>query len=134
MQDSTAQRGPSGLGITLSFVAAVLMIATGLILMMYGFFELIGDYGRTTDIPFHIGVTGWGIIHMASGALLLLAGCNLFVGKYWARNVAIGCACLAILGALMSIEAYTIWAIALIVLNIGIIWALLFHARDISFD
>jgi hypothetical protein len=118
----------------LTFLAGVLLIATGLMLAMYGFMALISDVGRSTDVAFRIGPDAWGIIHLLGGILLFIAGCNIFVGKYWARLLAIGVACLAVLGGLISIDAYPIWSIGLIVLNVGIIWALVFHGTDVNFD
>jgi hypothetical protein len=72
------------------------------------------------------------ILHLLGGALMLLADCNIFVGKRGARVVAIGVATIVILGALVSINAYPVWAVGLIVLNIAIIWALLDHGTEIT--
>jgi hypothetical protein len=128
------EQEPSGWGILLTAVAGMLLIATGLILAVYGISALLGVVGRSTDVFFHIGPTAWGIFQLLGGVLLLLAGCNIFVGKYWARAVAIGVAAVVILGALISIDAYPFWAMALIVLNIAIIWALVYHGTEITFD
>jgi hypothetical protein len=125
---------PGGLAITFTFVAGLLMIATGLILVVYGVGALFTDFGRSTDVFFRIGPKAWGVIHTIGGVVLFMAGCNLFVGRYWARVVGIAVACIVILGALASIEAYTFWALGLILLSSVIIWALAFHSTEEVFS
>lgn len=121
---SAEERQPNGLGVMLTFLCGGLMIAMGLSLTVYGFSALLGGGGRSTDLLFHMGPKLWGAIHTVGGITLFIAGCNIFVGRYWAQMVGIGCSCLAILGGLLSIETYPVWGIGLIVLNLGIIWAL----------
>jgi hypothetical protein len=135
MQNRVArEQEPSGWGILLTAVAGMLLITAGLALSMYGISALSGIAGRSTDVFFHIGPTAWGIAHLLGGVLMFLAGCNLFVGKLWARAVAIGVGTIVILGALISIDAYPVWALALIVLNIAIIWGLIYHGAEITLD
>jgi hypothetical protein len=125
---------PSGLGITFTFLAGILLIGSGLILFMYGLSTLFIDAGRSTDVPVHIGPTGWGIIRIAVGGLLFLAGCNLFVGRYWAKLVGMGVAAIALLAGIATLDAYPVWGLVLILLNIAIIWALALHSRDVTFS
>jgi hypothetical protein len=135
MQDrAVGQQEPSGWGIMFTAVAGMLLITGGLILAAYGISALFGIAGRSTDVFFYIGPTAWGITHLLGGVLMFLAGCNIFVGKFWARAVGIAVATIFILGALISIDAYPVWAVALIVLNISIIWALVYHGTEITFD
>jgi hypothetical protein len=65
---------------------------------------------------------------------MLLADCNILVGKRRARVIAIGVATIVTLGALVSINASPVWAAGLIVLDIAIIWALLYHGTEITFE
>jgi hypothetical protein len=124
----------SGLGITFTFIAGVLLIGSGLIIAMYGFIALTSDVGHSTNVGLYIGPGAWGVIQIVGGAVLFFAGCNLFVGKYWARLVGIGVAVIALIGGLVSIDAYPVWGVVLVVLNLFILWALMFHATDASFD
>jgi hypothetical protein len=131
---AVSEREPSGWGIMFTAIAGMLLIATGLILTVYGISALVGIAGRSTDVFFHTSPTAWGIIHLLGGVLMLSAGGNIFVGKRWARAVGIGVASIVVLGALVSIDAYPVWAAGLVVLNIAIIWALAYHGTDITFD
>jgi hypothetical protein len=124
---------PNAWSLVLAFVTVVLLIGTGLILMLYGFSELMwDDLGDTTHILVNIGPKGWGVIHLTLGATLILAGCNLVVGHYWGRVVGIIVASVALIAGLMSLDANSFWAIGLIVLNLGILWALVTHWKDIE--
>jgi hypothetical protein len=122
---------PSGLGITFTFLAGILLIGTGLILFMYGLSTLFLDVGgSSSDVPIKIGPTTWGLIRLLVGGLLFVAGCNIFVGKFWARLVGIGVAVIALLAGLAQLDASPVWGVALIALNTAIIWALTRHGTD----
>lgn len=128
------EREPSGWGIMFTAIAGMLLITTGLALAVYGISALLGAVGRSTDVVFHISPTVWGITHLIGGVVMFLAGCNLFIGKFWARATAIVVASIVILGALVSIDAYPVWAVGLIVLNLAIIWALVYHGTEITLE
>jgi len=134
MQHSTAhEHEPSGLGITFTFIAGCLLVATGLIVFVYGFFGLFQTVGRSTDVLFYIGPKEWAVIRVIGGIFLFAAGCNIFVGKYWARVVGIAIGLLAIIAGLVTMDAHPVWGLGLVVFNAFIVWALTFHGKDLSF-
>jgi hypothetical protein len=119
---------PSGFALVFAFVAAALLIVTGLIIFVYALFDQL----RTTDIIFNIRPSTWRVLMLLGGAGLVLAGGNLFVGKYWARAVGLAMAALVLVGAVLNLETETFFAIALIVLNLAIVYALGFRWTDIE--
>jgi hypothetical protein len=129
-----ADREPSNLGVTLTFIAGLLLIATGLTIAMYGLSSLFAGTGRSTDFPVHIGATVWSVIHLCGGIVLAAAGANLFMGKPWARIVAMAVAAIALLAGLVSIDAYPVWGILMVLLNVGIIWSLARHYGEARFE
>jgi len=133
MEKHASQREPSGSGVAVTFLAGCLLIASGLILFIYGVSAIFSDIGRSTAVLVPVSATAWGFIHVAGGALLFLAGCNIFIGRYWARLVGVAVAGVAIIGSLISIETYPLWALILILLNGVIIWALTQHGNDVTF-
>ena len=84
-----------------------------------------GDYVVTLDY------TGWGVVHLAIGILLLMAGYALFFRKTWARIVTDrrrapqrGLVNFAFL------PAYPVWSGLMIGLDVLIIWAVTAHPFD----
>ena len=133
MQDSIGQqanREPSAAGAAVTFIAAIVMIATGMILCMYGIAGLFSDMGKSTSVPFHIGPDGWSVIYLVGGVTIFLAGCNIFVGKFWARMVGITIATVTLIVSLTHLETYPVWSLGMIVLNLAILWALVVHGND----
>ena len=73
------ERGLSGTALVPAFLAAALLITTGLIIFVYALFDQL----RTTDIIFNIRPSTWRVLMLLGGAGLVMAGGNLFVGKFW---------------------------------------------------
>ena len=109
-------RQPTLMEMTFAFAAAMLLIATGIMIFVYALF----DQTRTTDIIFNISPSLWRVLMLFGGVCLVAAGGNLFVGKFWARAVGLSLATLALLGGLLHIESDPVLSVSLIVLNLGI--------------
>jgi hypothetical protein len=111
---------PTILDLTFAFLAAVLLIATGSIVFIYALF----DQTRTTDIIFNLGPGTWRVLMLVGGVVLVAAGGNLFVGKYWSRAVGLVVSALALLAGIQHLEGDPILAVCLIILNAGILYTL----------
>jgi len=123
----------SGWAIGLEFMTAGLMITTGSIAMIYGLSEaLFNALGAPSETIIHIGVRGWGVIHFLVGAGLFTAGLNIFAAKYWARMVGIAVSAIVLLAGIASFESGPVFAVFLVVLNLAVLWALVFHWRDLE--
>jgi hypothetical protein len=72
----------------------------------------------------NISTTGWGVINIAVGALVFIAGCALFARMTWARVVGVGLAAISAVMNFLFLPRYPFWAILIIALDIYIIWAL----------
>ena len=114
------KREPTLLDMTMAFATAGLLITAGLIIFVYALF----DQTRQTDIILGIGSDVWRVLMLLGGVGLVAAGVNLFVGKLWARAVGLGLALLALVAGLLHLESDPVLAIGLILLNLGIIYAL----------
>ena len=90
------------------------------------FFVVSGEYA------FRVDVTTWGWIQLFLGILVAAAGIYLFVGKMWARIVAIGVAMLSTWANFLSIPYYPFWSILMIALNILVIWAIAAYGRELA--
>jgi hypothetical protein len=61
---------------------------------------------------------------LVGGVGLVVAGGNLFVGKYWARAVGLTVSALALLAGVLHLESDPILAVGLIILNACILYTL----------
>jgi hypothetical protein len=129
-----AQRSDVGAGWVL--FAGILMIVGG----FFAFFEGLGALlkgGRfyanvSTNYPYGSNITAWGWIELIGGAIVLLAGLYVMRGALWARIVGITLASLSALANFFFIPFYPFWALAVITLDIFVIWALAAHGRALA--
>jgi len=131
-----AQRSDVGAGWVL--FAAIMMIVGG----FFAFFEGLGALlksGRfyanvSTNYPYGSNITAWGWIELIGGAVVVLAGFYVLRGALWARVVGITLASLSALVNFFFIPFYPFWALAVITLDIFVIWALAAHGRALAED
>jgi hypothetical protein len=75
--------------------------------------------------------TTWGWIHLLLGLLVFFAGFAVLSGKVWGRTIGTILAVLSALTSFAFIPYYPFWSLAIITLDIFVIWALVAHGRDI---
>jgi hypothetical protein len=74
--------------------------------------------------------TAWGWLHLILGAVVVAAGCGVFVGKTWARVVGIVLAMLSATVNLAFLAAYPVWSVMVITLDVIVIYALAVHGKE----
>jgi hypothetical protein len=118
----------------LTVFAAVLMIMVGIFHAAQGLVAIINDtfYVVGEEYVFQFDVTTWGWIHLLLGILVAVAGFALFSGAVWARTVGVALAVLSAVANFLWMPYYPFWSIAIIALNVFVIWALTAHGRDIT--
>jgi hypothetical protein len=113
-----------------TMMAAVLMMLSG----AWNFLEGLAAVLRGSAFPalpgyvYSLSVTGWGWFHLITGAVVFLVGAALITDKAWARGVGVVVAALSAIINFLFIPylGFTAWwSIAVIALDIVIIWALL---------
>jgi hypothetical protein len=130
--DDTAQRyerpeAASGAAIGLTIMAAVLMMLSG----AWNFFEGLAAIIRGSyfivlpNYAFNLSVTGWGWFHLILGAVVFAVGAALFTDNPWARAAGVVVAAASAIINFLYVPYLPFWSIALIALDIAIIWALL---------
>jgi hypothetical protein len=67
--------------------------------------------------------TTWGWIHLLIGVIVVFAGFALLNGSLWARLVAAAMAGISIFSQVAFIQAYPFWSLAIIGIDIAVIWA-----------
>jgi hypothetical protein len=128
------QREPSGWAIGWTVFAATMMLIQGVWWVMAGLVALFNDefFVVTPEYVFQFDATTWGWIHLVVGVLILAAGVALYSGAVWARTVGVIMAVIAMVAAFAWLPWYPLWAVLLIVISIGVVWALTAHGRDIT--
>jgi uncharacterized membrane protein len=115
--------------------AAIMMIMVGTFQAIEGLVALFDDgFYRVTDegLVVNVDYTVWGWTHLLLGALLVIAGAGVIAGNLAARIVGILFAGLSALVNLAFIEAYPVWAVLLITLDVVVIYALVVHGRELN--
>jgi hypothetical protein len=110
-----------------TWLAAVLMIFSGLVTFFYGIVGIIhGSFFLTqNNYIFYFSPRGRGIVDLILGAVIFAAGVSLLLGMLWARIVGVVLAVLTGIYNFMIIPWYPVWSILIIALNVFIVWALL---------
>ena len=116
----------------------------GAILVLAGVFQAIAglaalfkdDYFlvRSRGLLVHVDYTTWGWVHLVLGVVMVLAGYSLFVGRTWARVVAVVLALLSAVVNLGFLSAYPIWGTILIALDVVVIYAVTVHGAEVRRD
>jgi len=114
--------------------AAILMIIAGLWGIIVGISAILNDkvFVTTQGYLYEFDITVWGWLHLIIGILVGGAGIGIIQGATWGRAVGIAVASLSLLANFLFIPHYPIWSIAIIVLDVLIIWALVTYPSRVG--
>jgi hypothetical protein len=106
--------------------AAIMLVTLGIWQVFEGISALAKDdvFVRAPDYIYKFNLTAWGWIHLIIGAVAVIAGFGLFTGAVWARALGIAFAVLSAIAQFFFLPYYPLWALAIIALDIFVIWAL----------
>ncbi|HUD10206.1 MAG TPA: hypothetical protein VMR28_00870 [Candidatus Saccharimonadales bacterium] len=117
------------------FFGGVMMIIGGLFQAIAGLTGLIRHsfYVVSTNSSLLVfNYKAWGWIDLGIGLLILLAGFSLLHGSTWARFVGVVVASLSIFASLATANEFPLWAIALIVIDALVIYAITVHGSELK--
>jgi hypothetical protein len=113
--------------------AGVMMIIGGALNLFYGIVAAVNDewvvWTNRGDV--YLDVTEWGWVHIILGAIVLLAGIGVFSGNILARTVGVIVASVSLIANFFFIPVYPLWALAVITIDILVIWALTAHGGEV---
>ena len=115
--------------------AGVLLIMLGAFHVIQGLVALFRDevyVVRSSGLIINVDYTTWGWVHLALGAVAILAGICLLAGQMWARIVAVIVAFLSAINAVSFIQAEPVWSVIVIALDVIIIWAVVVHGGRLT--
>lgn len=125
-------RSTAGVGFTT--FAAVMMIILGAFDALQGLAAVVRQhyYVVTGNYVYKFDVTTWGWIHLVLGIVVAVAGIALLQGQLWARIVGVIVAALIAITNFMWLPYYPVWSVVIIATCAFVIWALLWHGREIA--
>ena len=114
--------------------AAVCMVLIGAFHVVQGvmaiadadYFPVVGQ-GPVTGMD----LSTWGWLHLAGGAILIVAGLCVFAGQTWARAVGVVAAVLSMVASFGFLGAYPVLSLLMVAIDVVIIFALTVHGSDI---
>lgn len=129
-----SQRAPSAAAVGWALFAAIMIMIAGMFQIIAGIVALFKDefYVLTEKWVFELDVTTWGWIHLLVGILMLFIGAGILTGNVAARTVGVILAGLSAIANFAFLPYYPVWAIAVIAIDVAIIWALTVHGRDVE--
>jgi hypothetical protein len=112
--------------------AGFMMITIGVMHGLWGLSALLNDdfFGPVTNYVYAFDATTWGWVHLLAGILVFAAGCAIFSGKVWARTIAAILAVVSIIANFMALPYFPAWSLAIIALDVAVLWAVTAHGRD----
>jgi hypothetical protein len=112
----------------------------GIMFMVSSVLNVIWGIAAVSNSHFFVGnasyilseLNTWGWVAIGFGALEALAALSIWRGGAFGRWFGIGIASLALVGAMMSIPAYPIWALVLVAIDVLIIYGLAAYGGEPS--
>ncbi|VVJ22121.1 Uncharacterised protein [Amycolatopsis camponoti] len=113
----------------ITVLAGLFNVVEGLVALFDRDYYVLGPSGLLV-----FTLNGWGWIHLIVGGLAVLAGIALSTGAQWARVVTIALAGFNALAQLTFLSAYPYWGIVVIALDVLVIWAVIVHGDESTYE
>ena len=112
--------------------AGVMMIIAGSLNALYGLVAVVNDEWVvwTNRASLYLDISQWGWVHLVIGLVVLLSGIGVFSGNVLARTVGVIAVTISLIANFFFIPAYPLWAIAVVVIDVLVIWALTAHGSE----
>jgi hypothetical protein len=114
--------------------ASAMMFLLGCFQAVQGLVAIFDDgFYHVTEggLVVNVDYTAWGWTHLLLGALIIISGAGVLTGNLAARTVGVVLAGLSALVNLAFIEAYPVWSVMIITLDVLVIYALVVHGREL---
>ena len=112
--------------------AGVMMIISGCLNALYGLIAVVNDEWVvwTNSASLYLDLSQWGAIHIVIGLVVLLSGIGVFSGNVLARTVGVIAASVSLIANFIFLPAYPLWTLAVITIDLLVIWALTAHGKE----
>ena len=138
VQGATKRSGASDSGAWVGWIifGALLMVLLGSLHAFQGLVALLNSdsYSVPEDgLTVQISYTAWGWLQLIFGLIVVVSGIALFLGKTWARVVAVIVAFISVLVNMGFGSAAPLWSAIMVAIDILVIWAVVMHGREIEY-
>ena len=115
----------------------------GILMTVVGGFQIIAGLTAILRQSFYLveeqsliafNYVTWGWIHAVIGFVIFMAGIAVMSGSLWGRAVGVIVAVLGTIAGFAFMAAYPFWAIAIIIVNVLIIYALIVHGAEARYN
>jgi len=115
----------------LAVFAGIMMLMVGILQVVAGIAAVAHDgfYVTTRHYVFEWDTAAWGWLHIGIGIVVGIAAFGVFAGLTPARWIGMAVAGVSAIANFMNIPNYPLWSIALITLDVAVIWALAVYMR-----
>ena len=110
------------------FLLGAFQAIQGLVALFDDGFYLVTPGDLVVDVNYNV----WGTAHLVLGILLILSGAGVLTGNLAARTVGVILAGLSAVANLIFIEAYPLWSMIIITVDVLVIYALTVHGRELK--
>ena len=116
------------------FFAVIMLILAGFMQSIAGLAAIFHPttYVETANHLLVFDYTQWGWVHLLLGVVLFVSAASLFAGRLWGRIVGITVASLSLLANFAFLEAYPLWTLLIITLDVLVIYAIAVHGKEVQ--
>ena len=106
--------------------ATLIMLVIGVVNVLEGILTLIyrERVVLVQDRLYVVDLTGWGVVVLVFGAILVAVGIGLLSAKTWARIAAIVVVVVHAIAQIGSLGAYPVWSMLMLALDVVVLYAL----------
>ena len=115
--------------------ASCMMLLLGSFQAIEGLVAIFDDgyYAVTSrGLVINVDYTVWGWVHLLLGLVIAISGVGILSGNLAARTVGVLFAGVSAILNLLFIEAYPVWSIIVITVDVLVIFALTVHGRELK--
>ena len=114
--------------------ASILLVLAGVFSIINGLIAIFDDevFLVGSDSLVGLNFTGWGIVHLVVGGIVLAAGLAVTSGHLWARVVGVLAAMISAVSQIGFITAFPFWAVTIIALDVLILYGLVIHGEEVE--
>ena len=112
--------------------AGLMLFMAGLFGAIDGLVAIIQDevFLVTDDQIILLDLTAWGWVHLGVGSIALVTGLSVLSGQLWAVILGVFLAMASATTQLMFITVFPLWSLAIIAIDILVIYGLVVHGGD----
>ena len=115
--------------------AGIMMVMVGAFQAIEGLVALFKDsywVVPSKNLVVSVSYDTWGWVHLVVGVVILATGFGVIAGMMWARVIGVLVCLVSAVVNIAFLAAFPVWSIAIIALDVLVIYALIVHGREMK--